>query len=259
MLEFVLRALRSLRRLRRLGLGILYYADEGQDCIHSAETIRKAAAQAKQVLILRPGNLDNKVVTHRRGQRKYRLRVEGASVRLGKAGKKPQMLRWLFKKLQVISELSSQEDRTAVAAAEIKTTAFPMLLPHLVTVTLLISYGDEQVADKLERRMRNILAKGGFNCELEPISDRPPMKNRRENRQLAKELAEVATQWEIPFDRESSHWPSVAGLVPAPVGVICGVGPVAKNLYTPQEVVQRISVLQRALLLTEFLVRQLEG
>jgi D-alanine-D-alanine ligase len=259
MLEFVLRALKSLRRLRRLGLGVLYYADEGQDCIHSAETIRKAAAQAKRVLILRPGNLDNKVVTQHRGQRKYRLRVEGVPVRLGKAGKKPQMLSWLFTKLQALSELSSLEDRTAVAATEIKTTTFPMLLPHLVTVTLLVSYGDEQVADKLEGKMRDILAKDGFNCELEPISDRPPMQNRRENRQLVKELAEVATQWEIPFDRESSHWPSVAGLVPAPVGVICGVGPVAKNLYRPQEAVQRISVLQRALLLAEFLVRQLEG
>jgi D-alanine-D-alanine ligase len=258
MLEFVLRALKNLRRLRRLALGVLYYTDEGQDCIHSAQTIRKAAAQAKRVLILRPGNLGDKVVTQRRGQRKYRLRVEGAPVRVGKAGKKSQMLRWLFTKLQAISELSSQEDRAAVAVAEIKTTAFPMLLPHLVTVTLLVSYGDEQVADTLESRIRNILEKDGFACELEPISDRPPMKNRRENRQLAKELAEVAAQWEIPFDRESSHWPSVAGLVPADVGVVCGIGPVAKNLYTPQEAVQRISVLQRALLLTEFLVRQLE-
>jgi len=259
MLEFVLKALRSLRILRRLPLGVLYYVDEGQDGVHSAETIRKAAAQAQHVLILRPGNLDNKVITQRRGQRKYRLRVEGAPSRVGKPRKKPQVLRWLCAKLEALSELSSQENRTAVAAADIHTTAFPMLLPHVATVTLLVSYGDEQLADTTESRMRKILGKEVFNWELEMVSDRPPMKSRRENRRLAKELAQVAAEWEIPFDRDSSHWPSVAGLVPASVGVVCGVGPVARSLYTPQEAVQRISVLQRALLLAEFLVRQVKG
>ena len=46
MLEYALRALRSLRRLQHLPLGVLYYADEGQDARYSADEIRAAAAPA---------------------------------------------------------------------------------------------------------------------------------------------------------------------------------------------------------------------
>jgi hypothetical protein len=79
------------------------------------------------------------------------------------------------------------------------------------------------------------------------------MKERRVTARLAKSLENVASGWEIPLKRESSVWPSVAGLVPAAKGVVCGVGPVARDLYTPAESVDRISLIQRTLLLAEFL------
>ena len=140
-------------------------------------------------------------------------------------------------------------------------TALPsaMLLPHRVIVTLLVSYGDEKRADSLESEMREILGKGGVKWELEMISQRPPMQLRKENRQLAEKLNGVAQQWEIPLEQESSLWPTIAGLVPSGTAVLCGMGPVARNLYTPQESVQRISIIQRTLLLAEFLVQELQG
>ena len=256
MLEFTLRTLKSLRKLQRLPLGVLYYTDEGRDSRQSAETIRKAAAKAKQVLVLWPGNPDNKVITQRRGQRKYRLKVEGRPARLGKTRKKLDALRWVCTKLEVLAKLCSQKDRIAVAASNIATTSFPMLLPHRVMVDLLVSYGNEHSADRLEGRMREILGKDSLNWELEMTSDRPPMKNRAANRKLAQKLGEVAAQWEIPFDYESSLWPSVAGLVPTLTSVVCGIGPVARNLYTPQEAVRRISLPQYTLLLAEFLIKE---
>jgi len=258
-LEFALKALKSLRKLRRIPLGVLYYADEGRDAIQSEEIIRAAATEASRVLILRPGNVENKLITQRRGQRKYRLRVEGIPARLGKARKKPDVMHWTYGKLAELSSLSSQKDRIAVAAIDVKAVSFPMLLPHILTVTLLATYGDEQLADELESRMRQVLGTNGNSWELEMISDRPPMKKSPANRKLVKELEEIANRWEIPFEQESSLWPSVAGLVPASVGVVCGVGPVAINLCTPQEAAQRISLLQRTLLIAEFLIQQSQG
>jgi len=38
--------------------------------------------------------------------------------------------------------------------------------------------------------------------------------------------------------------------------VLCGLGPVARDTYTPDESVDRISLMQRTLLLAEFLARQ---
>jgi len=255
-LEFVLRALKNLRRLRRLPVGVLYYADEGCDCADSAEVIRQAASQAARVLVLRPGNPESKVMTQRRGWRRYRLRAEGTPKRLGKVGKKPDVLRWVSAKLDTLAGLSSAKDRLTVAASNLHTHAFPMLLPHVVDVTLMVSYGDESVAEQTEVNMREILAKDGIRWELEMLSDRPPMKNRAANRRLAEALAGVAAHWEIPFDCESSLWPSVAGLVPAGTPVVCGLGPVARDLYQPHEAVSRISMLQRTLLLAEFLAKE---
>ncbi|MBN2128277.1 MAG: hypothetical protein JW741_02235, partial [Sedimentisphaerales bacterium] len=112
-------------------------------------------------------------------------------------------------------------------------------------------------AQQTDADIREILGKDGIHWDLEMLSERPPMKNRAGNRRLAEALAGVAAHWEIPFECESSLWPSVAGLVPAGTPVVCGLAPVAKDLYQPHEAVSRISIPQRTLLLAEFLAREL--
>jgi D-alanine-D-alanine ligase len=135
----------------------------------------------------------------------------------------------------------------------IETNHMPMLLPHQVTATLLVSYPEEKTGESIERQIRQILDQKAVDCKLEQLSVRPPMKERRATARLAASLGDVAARWEIPLKRESWVWPSVAGLIPASCGVVCGVGPVARGLYTPNESVDRISLLQRTLLLAEFL------
>jgi D-alanine-D-alanine ligase len=259
MLEFALKALRSLRRLRSLPVGVLYYADEGRDCIQSAEIIRAASERAKQVLVLKPGGLQNKVVTERRGWRRYHLHVEDNPARLGHSRKKPEVVRWLCGKLDALARLSSREKRLAIAVGDFQTTGFQMLLPHTVDVTLMLSYGQSSVADKAVTQIKEILGKEGYKWDLKLLSDRPPMVKRPANQRLAESLAKVAAQWDIPFGRESSLWPSVCGLVPSSVAAVCGLGPVAKDLYTPRETVERISLLQQTLLLAEFLAKDVKG
>lgn len=252
---FALRALRRVRRLRKHPLGVLYYGDEGQDCRYSAELIQQAMSRAKNVLVLRPGNVGDFMVTARRGQRRYRVTIEGDPIRLGKASKRPGALPWTFDQLQACAKLSSRKDRVAVATLDLRTTHMPMLLPHQVSCTLLVSYPDERSADRIEEQIRAILTGKGVRSKIELLSARPPMKERRANARLAKFLTEVSTEWEIPLKRESSVWPSVAGLAPTSTGVICGMGPVARDVYTPDESVDRISLMQRTLLLAEFLAK----
>lgn len=256
MLEFTLQALRRHRRLRNNPIGVLYYTDEGRDCRDSSEVIRAAAGRAKRVLTLKAGNAGDHVITQHRGQRKYRLTVEGKASRPSRAGRGKEALLWVAGKLEEFAKLTSHRDRVAVSAVDIETNAFPMLVPHRVTVSLLVSYLDVKKADETEKRMRQILGRSAFRWNLDLIADRPPMKQRRGNDRLAHALAGVAEHWEIPFGAESSVWPSAAGLVPAKTGVVCGLGPVAEDLYTPQESVLRISLIQRTLLLAQFLAEQ---
>jgi D-alanine-D-alanine ligase len=255
MTEYALRALRSVRSLRRVPLGVLCYTDEGRDARYSAELIQKATGLAKRVLVMRPGNLGDSVITQRRGQRVYRFRVVGDSHVPGRVSSKPEPLRWAWNHLEEISQLTSREKRVSVSVLNLKTESLPRQMPYRITATLLMTYPDAQSADKLEEQMRSKLGKKGPRWELDQISDRPPMKERRSTLQLARKLAQVAEGWEIPFKRESSVWPSVAGLVPAKTACLCGLGPVARDVGTPQEAVLRISLVQRTLLMAEFLAQ----
>jgi D-alanine-D-alanine ligase len=259
MLEYALRSLRTLQRLHRIPLGVLYYLDEGRDCRYSAKLIREAAAHVKRVLVLRPGNIGDRVITQRRGQRKYRLIAEEPPRRPGRASKKPEIMRWIFERLETASSLSSPKDRISVSVVEMSTRSFPILLPHRVTAGLLLTYGDSRKADEVETRLRELLRSDGNVVSFEAISDRPPMKEQRGGLSLYRSLQGLAERWEIPIKRESSVWPSAAGLVPSRTAVLCGVGPVAQHLYTPQEAVKRISLVQRTLLLAEFLCEQAES
>jgi D-alanine-D-alanine ligase len=131
-----------------------------------------------------------------------------------------------------------------------------MLLPHRATVTLLVSYPEEKDGNRIEEDIHGILKDRRIQTRLERVSSRPPLKDRQTNHRLLKQLGAVATEWEIPLETESSVWPSVAGLASGSTRVACGLGPVARDLYRPEEAVQRTSLIQRTLLLAEFLNRQ---
>jgi hypothetical protein len=235
---------------------VLVYTDEGQDTRYSRDIIRAAAGEVKQVLIIRPGTPPHCFVTQRRGQIKYRLVVEGEARRLGQAGKRLEVARWTNNQIEKMIALSSRKDALAIGLTDFSMRHYPMRLPHLCRAELLLSYLDKTVAQQAEKNMREILGKVGYTWTLEKLSERPPMKEKRRNQQIFKKLSEVAGKWEIPLEKKFSLWPSTAGLVPDSVGVVCGIGPVSQDLYTPQESIKRLSLLQRTLLLSQFLLAE---
>ncbi len=253
MLEFALGALRHARRLRSTPIGILLHGDEGRDCRYSADLIREASTRAERVLVLHSGNVGDKVITQRRGRRKYRLVVEGQPRRPGQAAKKPEIFLRVCSALQALDAISSRKKHISVSPIDLTTRGYPLLLPHRFTITLIQTYLEESDADETEQAIRDVLARSDFKWELDLLSDRPPFRERRQALALMKSMSKIADRWEIRLEKESSVWPSPAGLVPRAVSALCGVGPVAVNLYTPQEAIQRISLVQRTLLLAEFL------
>lgn len=259
-MDFALQALRSRRLLSKSRIGVLYYGDEGRDCAQSAGLIRAASARAKQVLVLRPGNPGDRFITQRRGVRRLDLRISGPVRKLGQAQKRPEVLRWAWERLEQCCELSSRKDRVAVSVVNMRTAGFQNLLPHEVLGTILINYLDASAADRVEAELHRLLEqKDGLRVRLTPVGDRPPFIKTRASEELAERMKAAATTWDVPFDEDSSLLPSVAGLVPAPTAVICGVGPAATETFTSHESVERISVVQRTLLLAQFLLAEVAG
>jgi len=258
-LEFMLRALRAERLLHKTPLGVLYYGDEGLDCRYSADHIRSATSRAGRVLVLRPGTSKGNLITGRRGLRRYRLTAEGASLRMGAATSKEEMLQWLYVRLAELSQLTNRKARIAVAATDIKVHSIPMMLPHRAIVTIRVSYPGDSAGEQTEKQIREILGDHGRKWELALVSDRPPMIERKENKRLAQEFSDLAAEWGIELAGETSVFPSVAGLVPAGVPVLCGLGPSGTGWNTPQERISRISLVQRTLVLTQYVISLAQG
>lgn len=255
MLEFALQALRSQKLLRKIPLAVLYYTDEGRDAIYSSRAIHDAATRAKSVLVLRPGLEGEGFVRRRRGQRKYRLVVEGRPQRPAHSKPGSNALLWFSDRILKIARLSSRTERIAVAATNVRTSGSPMLLPHRLTADVLMSYLDLKRADDVEASIREILGKDKLKWKLELVSDRPAMKDRVANKRVANAILNAAADWDIDLHADTSVWPSVAGLVTGRTGVVCGMGPVARNLHTARESVHRMSLIQRTLVLVQFLMR----
>ena len=259
MLEYALRASRSVRALRRVHLGVMLYTDEGQDAVQSQALITQAAARAAQVLVCRPGTVGNGIITERRGSRRYELTVEGQRLSPGQVGRRRTVANWTFAKLVEIGRLSAPNKRMSIAALDVRTERHAMFVPHRVEASLMMSYLDAAHADEAERSMRTLLGRGGPRWNLTRLVDRPPMPERPSNLAAIEALERAAAAWEIPLERESSGWPSVAGLVPETAAAVCGLGPVTADRGTPDEAVQRISMVQRTLLLTEYLIGQAQA
>ena len=257
MVEYAFRALRSLRKLRRVPLGVLLYTDEGRDAVHSTALIRAAAAKAKSVIVLRPATTGGALITNRRGARRYVLKVEGQPLRPGQVTKKLPVLRWTWDKLDQMAQLSSMKKRLSLATIDLKPERHSMMVPHRVTATILVTYFSEDDAEKTEKRMREILGKKAPKWQLTLVSDRPPMKERAASLRLAKSIEDIAKEFSLPIARESSTWSSVAGLVPQKTACVCGAGPLCRDRGTPSEAVQRVSLIQRTILMAEYLLSQL--
>ncbi|MGB2906390.1 MAG: ATP-grasp domain-containing protein [Candidatus Aminicenantaceae bacterium] len=256
MMDFALRALRFSRKLYKLPLGVLYYLDEGGDNRYSGEIIQEACSLSRRVLVLRPGGLNGRIFVQRRGWRKFQLTVEGPALRPGQAGRSPDLMQWTGTKIHELYGLGSRQDRLAVTIHDIFTEHFPLLVPHQVKLTILVSYLDERKAHAAVTHIKELLRGSKFKIHLELVSDRPPMHEKKTNLRLAQNLADVAKEWDIPYSVESSLWPSAGGWV-SRVPVVCGLGPAPRDLYTPQEAVNRTSLIQRTLLLAEYLAENL--
>jgi D-alanine-D-alanine ligase len=168
------------------------------------------------------------------------------------------VLRWTWDRLEEISKLGSSRRRVSVSVLAMSTERHPMRLPHRVTATLIMTYPDLKTADRTEERIRSLLGKRGPKWELIQEADRPPMRERPINTRLYNALAEVAEEHGVKLNRDSSAWASVAGLVPAKTAAVCGFGPTTVERGTPQEAVSRMALVQRTLILADFLARQLE-
>ncbi len=244
-----LRALRAVRRLRTTRIGVFAHSDEGQGMRYSEELLKRAAQQARGVLVLRSGLSEGRIVNQRRGMRKYSLVVEGDPLRIGAGGGKPDALGWFLTRAGELAALSEKPRKLSVAVQDVRTERYSVLLPHRVLATVVVTFLYTKHADAVEDQLRKILVSDArsLHVRLEKLEERSPMTRGSEESPLSKKLFQLSGKWKLPFGVGSSLLPSAAGEIPSQVPVVCGFGPQGVDLYTPTERIHRGELLQRSL------------
>ena len=258
-LEYALRSLRNIRRLRRLPLGVVLCTDRTRGAPDSAEAVRAAAARAARVLVLEPSVSADSVVMRRRGNRRYTLTVTGDSILPVQTSRRQATTRWTIGRLERIAQLTSRKRAVSVSILDLSTEGHALHLPHRVTAGLLATYRDPEQADELHREIRAILGRGGCRWELTMDWDLPPMAETAGSGELLEALNGAGGAHGVEFRRETSSVASLAGLVAGTTPCVCGVGPAAHDRGTPGESIERIGLIERTVVLAEFLARALEG
>ena len=258
-LEYALRSLRSIRRLRRLPLGVVLCTDEVLGCGQSAEAIAAAASRAKQVCVMAPSPELDGIVLRRRGNRKFTLEVTGKPLLPARTSPTQATARWTIAKLESIAQLTSRSKAVSVSILDLSTQGYALHLPHQVKAEIMITYQQSDRADAVEKEIRTILGRRGCRWELTMDWDRPPMPETPDNAALLDKWNDVADYHGLSFERTTSSIASLGGLAGESVPTLCGVGPAAQSRGTPNESVERISLIERTLVLAEYLAQGLSS
>ncbi|MDG5785858.1 M20/M25/M40 family metallo-hydrolase [Evansella sp. AB-P1] len=256
----MLSALQSLKEQKLLTsskLGIFFYSDEGRGMRYSSATLKKAASEAKQVIVLQPGFSGGKISEQRRGSKKYSVIVEGDPLRVGNLSKQLDVLSYFIQKAEKLKEISSSDKKITVAIQDVHSERYSVLLPHRVNATVIVTFLNEELAKKAEQKIKETFTSSSSSMRsyVENLVERPPLI-RKKNNPTTKKLKDICMEWNIPFGTESSLLATAAGEVPQKIPVVCGFSPASKGLFTPNEALHRGELIQRSLLLALFLMDQ---
>ena len=249
-------ALRSIGRLEKKRIGVFVYGDEGNGMRYSGAALRRASKQAKHVIVMSPGYNANHVVHQRRGLMKIKVVIEGKPMRIGAKNKNISALDFLIEKASELKTLDKETAYLDISIHDIETSKYSMLAPHKVSANVVISYLDSGRISSVEKNLRQVFQTKtmGIKTYFEKLEDRPPMVKRDNNRVFIESLGRIAVKWGVPFSSESTILPSAAGFVHHDTPVVCGMAPSSKSLYTPNESVNRNELVQKTLLISQFVM-----
>ncbi len=249
-------ALKYIRKLSTLKLGIFAYSDEGQGMRYSGKALVKISAKASEVLVLQPGGSGGKVVLQRRGMKKFKLLVERDTDRVGSKSGTKDAYQWFSERFEKLQDFVQPIRRVDLSVKDIHMSSYTMMRPHQMEAILYLSYLDQAKANEMEDEIKKAFktTSRSFHCTIAKLEERPPMMKRGSQKALVDKMEELAKEWNLPFDTDSSLIPTAAGDIPGQIPVVCGLSPSSKGLYTPLECINRRELVEKTLLLCQYLI-----
>ncbi len=251
-----LEGLKNAKKLKNRKIGIFAYSDEGKGMRYSGKLLQQASKLAKEVIIMQPGSLGGKIVNQRRGYRKFNVVIERSSTMINSKSSPTDIFFWFTEKINELKEIIKNHDKLSIAVTDIQSSNNHMMRSHRISASIFLTYIDSQVADKIESEIKRIFRSTSKNIKsyISNIEVRPPMIKNNVQNDLIMRLKNISDELELPFGVDSKSIPSAGGDVAQGIPVVCGMSPSGRNLYSVNESINRLELLQKTVLLAEYLL-----
>ena len=245
-------------RLSEIPFVMALNEDEEIGSIHSSATLRELARNSRLGLVFEAGGEGGSIVTSRRGLRRYRLKIMGASQPSGFQDQpKQSAIVELAHQVLRLEALNNRKVGLSVNVGKVIGGTAGNVIPGLAEAELEVRYwGEEMGNSAAERIMASLLAPKtvGLELKLERTHSRPTMPRTGGVLKLFKEVTGIAARLGTPLEEEARSDASDANsLAAAGLPTLDGLGPVGVGEPSTLECVLRDSIFQRIELLVHLL------
>ena len=219
----------------------------------SRDLIRQAAEDSICALVYECAGPEGETVVGRKGKLSFKLNCHG---RAGHAAfvikDKPSAILDFAEKTRKLEKLNNVDKGISVNVGWVQGGIGPNTVADNAQALIDCRFLTQADGKRLHKRIERICQKPnvpGTHCDLQLLSERPPMEATEENRLLFNAFFETAQLLDVPFREETRNGVSDANLISAAgTPVLDGLGPIGGDDHSDREWMLKESLTERVVL-----------
>ena len=243
-----LQALRFARNLKRIKVGILLTTDDSLGGKHAKKLVEDYSKKSKFVIDLKCGNSDGGIATSCSGYTRYHIDMSHMHDRSGIKDVIPNMCKKVIDWKKMSHKLT--DARTLIYNFSCTTSLGRS--PDFGRLELESRYRDDEQGKLLDKKLRDIAKKKEevkLDVHVHRDVTRPPVLSNKDTEKFYGEVEKLAKSAEIKIKPYHRYITSDLSYVPVNIPTLGSMGPLAENIGTANEYIQRDSIIDRSILL----------
>lgn len=261
---FAIKALEATGILRGIPVAFIFNSDEEIGSRSSSPIIREEARKSFFAFVLECGGLQGEIVTGRKGNMSIEIEAFGKAGHAASAGKdKASAVLEIAHKIISIEALNDPLKKITTNAGKIIGGVGPNTVADHALLGVDVRYENPSDRKDLEEKIGKIIQTRhvpGTSTFMRIKSQRPPMPQSIQNRQLYQRIKKVAVDLGMDVKEEFRSGVSDANLIADEnTPVLDGLGPIGSKDHSENEYMIRKSLFERTLLIACAIVACWQG
>jgi D-alanine-D-alanine ligase len=255
-----LQSLRFTRNLKKVNIGILLITDSTIDGRYSKNIIQQKADNAKKVIAMSGSSKNGGLILSRSGSASYRLEVKMINKSTPENVSSTAMQ--FNKMLASITDISRNDSNNIIAPFDIefKSNIFKMFAYGYAGIS--IRHNSAEILKEIESKVNKIIGAQKrskiYQVHLEGGIRRPAIIATEKAKSFYTNIQKIAKQIDVRIEEEHRWSSADICHIQKDIPKIDGLGPVGEYLPSENERIIRHSIIERALLLSMLLIKNVK-